>query len=130
MDRPEISTPILHRLKGLGVKLSIDDFGAGYSSLSYLRNFPVDTIKVDQSFIKRMGVDPENTEIVRAVIALAHSLGLDVVAEGIEIKEQCSILTNLDCESGQGFWFSRPLDEDKVREIATRDACPGEDSDE
>jgi len=105
---------MLKRLKALGVQISIDDFGTGYSSLSYLQRFPVDTLKVDRSFVGRLGLDPENQEIVRAIVALAHSLGLDVVAEGVEEGGQATMLRALGCECVQGFYFSRPLDGEKA----------------
>ncbi|MBU1002632.1 MAG: EAL domain-containing protein [Proteobacteria bacterium] len=100
---------ILRRLKALGIKLSIDDFGTGYSSLSYLQKFPVDTLKVDRSFISGMGANGENTAIVRAVVVLAQSMGLDVVAEGVELSEQLDQLRDLRCPYVQGFFFSKPL---------------------
>lgn len=112
MDNPEVAVIVLGRLKALGVQLSVDDFGAGYSSLSYLQRFPIDTLKVDRSFISRMEEGPRNREVVRAVIALAHGLNLDVVAEGVEVEEQRSLLTALECEKGQGFLFSRPVDKE------------------
>ncbi len=112
MDNPEVAIAMLGRLKALGVQLSVDDFGAGYSSLSYLQRFPVDTLKVDRTFIQRMAHGTGNREVVRAVIALAHGLNLDVVAEGVEKEEQRVILSDLKCENGQGYLFSRPLDTD------------------
>jgi len=112
MDNPEVAVVMLGRLKALGVQLSIDDFGAGYSSLSYLQRFPIDTLKVDRGFIGRMNQSKGNREVVRAVIALAHGLNLDVVAEGVEAEEQRVVLADLNCESGQGYLFSRPLDEE------------------
>ncbi len=112
MDNPEIGIIMLSRLKTLGVQLSIDDFGSGYSSLSYLQRFPIDTLKVDRTFIKRMGNAASNKEVVRAVIALAHSLNLDVVAEGVEVEEQRVMLSDLQCEGGQGYLFSRPVEQE------------------
>ncbi len=109
MDHPESALRILNRLRKLGISFSIDDFGTGYSSLSQLQQLPVDTLKVDRSFISRMKTDPENMEIVKAVIALAHSLDLEVVAEGVEEPEQVCSLLNLKCECVQGFYFHRPL---------------------
>jgi diguanylate cyclase (GGDEF)-like protein/PAS domain S-box-containing protein len=109
MDHPDAAINILKRLRRIGVRFSIDDFGTGYSSLSQLQQLPVDTLKVDRSFISRMKSDPENMEIVRAVIAMAHSLGLDVVAEGVEDAGQLCSLMELRCESVQGFYFHRPL---------------------
>jgi diguanylate cyclase (GGDEF)-like protein len=114
MVNAESALVMLKRLKALGVMISIDDFGTGYSSLSYLQRFPVDTLKVDRSFVGRLGLDPENQEIVRAIVALAHSLGLDVVAEGVEEGGQAALLRSLGCECVQGFYFSRPLDGERA----------------
>ncbi len=104
------SGQVLAQLKELGVRLSIDDFGTGYSSLSRLRRLPVDTLKIDRAFISNMDVDRENREIVRAIIGLAHNLGLKVVAEGPETQEHVTLLKNLGCDMAQGYFFSRPVD--------------------
>jgi len=120
MVNAESALVMLHRLKALGVQISIDDFGTGYSSLSYLQRFPVDTLKVDRSFVGRLGLDPENHEIVRAIVALAHSLGLNVVAEGVEEVGQASMLHKLGCECVQGFYFSRPLEHAHAGEAISR----------
>jgi diguanylate cyclase (GGDEF)-like protein/PAS domain S-box-containing protein len=117
MDHPESAARILRRLRKLGIHFSIDDFGTGYSSLSQLQQLPVDTLKVDRSFISRMKTDPENMEIVRAVIALAHSLDLEVVAEGVEEPDQVCSLINLKCECVQGFYFHKPLREQEARDL-------------
>ncbi len=109
MDQSEASVERLQGLRALGVKLALDDFGTGYSSLSYLRRLPLDTIKVDRSFVSGLGTDPADVPIVQAVISLAHGLGIDVVAEGIETEAQLLLLRELACDRGQGFWFSRPL---------------------
>jgi len=114
MENTELCVLKVKRLKGLGVKLSIDDFGTGYSSLSYLHAFPIDTLKVDRSFVSRMERNEKSHEIVQAIINLAHNFGLDVCAEGVEIEEQSDLLSGLSCETVQGFLFSRPLDPDKV----------------
>lgn len=114
MGNPEFANMTLARLKELGVKLCIDDFGTGYSSLSYLQAFPIDTLKVDRSFVGKMSREPGNFKIVQAVVALAHSLGLEVVAEGVEEEEQRIMLSELRCEGGQGFLFSRPVPGDEV----------------
>jgi len=95
-------------LRDIGVQLAIDDFGTGYSSLSYLHKFPIDTLKIDRSFVTRMAENPENIEIVRTIILLAQVLGMDVIAEGVETKDQLKILRDLKCEYGQGYYFSRP----------------------
>ena len=102
------SAVVLSQLKAIGVHLSIDDFGTGYSSLSRLQSFPVDTLKIDRSFISGMGSDPETHEIVRIIVMLAHNLGLSVVAEGVENQQQMEMLKHLGCELGQGYLFSRP----------------------
>lgn len=98
-------------LRDLGVHVVIDDFGTGYSSLSYLQRFPVSCLKVDRSFVLTMADTKGNREIVKTIIKMAHSLGLEVVAEGVEQAEQLEILAGLSCESGQGFLFSKPLNE-------------------
>ncbi len=111
MDQSEASIERLNGLRALGVKLVLDDFGTGYSSLSYLRRLPLDTIKVDRSFVMGLGSDPADLPIVQAVVSLAHGLGIDVVAEGIETVAQLASLRELSCDRGQGYWFSRPLPE-------------------
>ena len=99
----------LNRLKSLGVKLSLDDFGTGYSSLSYLKQFPLDVLKVDRTFISNLTKDTRDEAIVRAIISLAHNLGFEVIAEGVETEEQLQILHREGCESIQGFYISKPL---------------------
>ena len=91
------------------MSLAIDDFGTGYSSLSYLQRFPLDILKVDKSFVDELGVDQGATEIVAAVINLAHALGLEVVAEGVETERQLEVLQRLGCDFAQGYLFSRPV---------------------
>ena len=109
MENAEQIITILREIKDLGVRLSIDDFGTGYSSLSYLHRFPIDTLKIDRSFVGAMEDGTENGEIVRTVIALAKALKLSVIAEGIESVHQFHQLRVLGCEFGQGFLFSRPI---------------------
>lgn len=109
MENAESAISMLKQIKELGVKLSLDDFGTGHSSLSYLHRFPIDTLKVDRSFVSKMEDDTENGEIVRTVLALAKSLRLDVIAEGIETPHQLDLLRSLGCELGQGYLFARPL---------------------
>jgi EAL domain-containing protein (putative c-di-GMP-specific phosphodiesterase class I) len=100
---------MLSQLRARNIQLCLDDFGTGYSSLSYLHRFPINTLKIDRTFVNRIGVEGENTEIVRTCLMLAHSLGMDAVAEGVETKEQLAQLRALGCEYGQGYFFSKPL---------------------
>lgn len=109
MENAETAISILKQLKRVGMQLSIDDFGTGYSSLSYLHRFPIDTLKIDRSFVSSMENASENGEIVRTVIALAKALDLNIIAEGIETIHQLHQLRILGCEYGQGFLFSRPV---------------------
>ncbi|MFS0774901.1 PAS domain S-box protein [Neobacillus sp. 3P2-tot-E-2] len=99
----------LQKLKRIGVRISIDDFGTGFSSLNYLQKFPLDTLKIDQSFIRRLQNNPNDETIVKAIISMAHNLNLNVVAEGIETKEQLVFLQEHLCEEGQGYLFTKPL---------------------
>ncbi|HEX8136802.1 MAG TPA: EAL domain-containing protein [Pyrinomonadaceae bacterium] len=109
MENIEMTTALLWKLRELGLRLSIDDFGTGYSSLSYLHRFPIDTLKIDRSFVSRMVDNNENKEIVRTIVMLAQNLGMDVVAEGVETKAQLEELRQLECENGQGYLFSKPM---------------------
>ena len=111
MENAEVAVETLKRLKSLNVQVSIDDFGTGYSSLSYLHRFPVDMLKIDRSFVSRISNRDENLEIVRTIVALAHSMGLKVIAEGVETAEEADILRELGCEYVQGFFYARPMDE-------------------
>jgi CheY-like chemotaxis protein len=108
MNDVEGSVDVLRELAALGVAVSIDDFGTGYSSLSYLKQFPLQELKIDRSFVEGLGRDDNDTAIVAAVVAMAHALGLCVVAEGVETSEQLERLRTLGCEQAQGYYFARP----------------------
>jgi len=125
LDEGENSETTLQVLRDLGVRLVLDDFGTGYSSLSYLRRLPLDTIKIDRSFVDGIDSDGTNLPIVQAVIALAHGLGIDVVAEGIETAAQAACLRELLCDRGQGFYYARPQPPEGVKALlASRRALP------
>ncbi len=104
-------------LKSLGVKLSIDDFGTGFSSLGRLKNFPIDELKVDQGFVKGLGIDQQDTALVDAIVAMAHALNLSVTAEGVENETQLAHLRSLGCQRGQGFYLARPMPASAIDEL-------------
>ena len=109
MKEPEQAIEKLHELKLMGIRVAIDDFGTGYSSLNYLKRFPIDTLKIDKTFVSDVCKDPHDTAIVRAIITLGHALDLTVIAEGVETQEQLQYLSSLDCDVVQGFLFSKSL---------------------
>ena len=109
LNDPEEAIVHLQRLRNLGITLSIDDFGTGYSSMAYLKRLPVNRIKLDRSFIQQIATDPREADLCAGIIALAHKLGLSVVAEGVETIEQKQILAAMDCDLFQGYLFSKPL---------------------
>jgi EAL domain-containing protein (putative c-di-GMP-specific phosphodiesterase class I) len=109
MKRAESTQAILKTLRASGVQMAVDDFGTGYSSLSYLRKFPIDALKIDQSFIRRITTAPDDTTIVTAVISMGRSLKLRVVAEGVETQEELAFLQARQCDEAQGYYFSRPV---------------------
>ncbi|MDB5866856.1 MAG: hypothetical protein JWO70_4662 [Betaproteobacteria bacterium] len=109
MENPEEAQVALAELKAIGVTLAIDDFGTGYSSLAYLKRFPFDTLKIDRSFVRDIPADPDDAMIARTIIALAHSLSLEVVAEGVETEDQLAFLVASRCDHAQGYLFSRPV---------------------
>jgi len=119
LDNNEITTGVFTKLQKLGVQIQIDDFGIGYSSLGYLSHFPIDALKIDQSFVKMMGEDSNNLKIVQAIVMLSHRLGVGVIAEGVETEDQLTQLVSLGCEYGQGFFVSFPLDNISVETLLT-----------
>src|SRR4029078_3839238 len=117
MENTDGAIAMLRRLKALGVHIVIDDFGTGYSSLSYLLRLPADTLKIDRSFVSGTGNAGRNVNIVRTVVGLAYSLGLDVVAKGVETEEQMALLKDLGCPFAQGFLFSPAVDGDAAKAL-------------
>jgi diguanylate cyclase (GGDEF)-like protein/PAS domain S-box-containing protein len=117
MQNPELAISILGKINSAGVKLAVDDFGTGYSSLNYLKQLPISKLKIDRSFVNDIGVDQNGEAIVKAILALAHSLNLEVVAEGVEEQFQVDFLRGHDCEVLQGYFFSQPLSVDAVSEL-------------
>ena len=114
MHDPEEAARTLRHLESFGLKLSVDDFGTGYSSLAYLKRFPLDAIKIDRTFVRDATTNPDDAAITKAIIQLAHTLGLRVVAEGVETAEQHELLRSLDCDEVQGFLFGRPMPAEKA----------------
>ncbi|MBI3527264.1 MAG: EAL domain-containing protein [Betaproteobacteria bacterium] len=134
MSNQEHAEKVLNELKGLGFHLTMDDFGTGYSSLAYLKRFPFDSVKIDQSFVRGIPESKDDSAIVEAIIAMAHSLQLKVVAEGVETKEQFDFLRTLGCDQIQGYYFSKPIPANEVvmllyktmtREAAAAASVPG-----
>jgi len=116
MADAERARGLLVDLKALGVRLSLDDFGTGFSSLSYLQRFPVDTLKIDRSFVARSD-ELDCREIIRTILNLARTLDLDVIAEGAETQGQVAFLESLDCPLGQGYFFARPMPAEDVKRL-------------
>ncbi len=110
MEHTDAAAQVLQQLRALGIRLLMDDFGTGYSSLSYLHRFPIDTLKIDASFVRRMDVDRKDADIIQTIVSLAHTLGMDLIAEGVETERQLAQLRALKVEYGQGYYFARPLD--------------------
>ncbi len=125
MSDPEESVDILQRLSRMGIVVSVDDFGTGYSSMSYLRRFPIDKLKIDRSFITNVMTSADDAAIVQAIISLAHSLRLTVVAEGVETAEQMAFLQKHGCDQYQGFLFSKPVSATEFAEMLRTQPCEG-----
>jgi diguanylate cyclase (GGDEF)-like protein/PAS domain S-box-containing protein len=121
IDNVEHTLDVLTRLRTMGVRMAIDDFGTGYSSLNYLKQFPVDTLKIDQSFIRNLPDNKDDAQITRTIISMAHNLGLGVIAEGVETKEQLEFLQQVQCEEVQGYYFSRPIPDNALVKLINKD---------
>ena len=119
MEQPDLAEATMRRLKGLGVRLAMDDFGTGYSSLGALKRFPVDCVKIDRSFVNDIPGDAGDAALTRAIIAMGHSLGLHVVAEGVERRDQLDFLRAEGCDEYQGYFFAKPMPEAEVTALLT-----------
>ncbi|MFM7601575.1 MAG: putative bifunctional diguanylate cyclase/phosphodiesterase, partial [Pseudanabaena sp.] len=117
MENAEFAGKIISQLRDRQIQLSIDDFGTGYSSLSYLHRLPIDHLKIDRSFVMRIGKNGKNIEIIKAIIALAKSLGMFTIAEGVETQDQLDQIRELKCEFCQGYLFSKPVESDAARNL-------------
>jgi EAL domain-containing protein (putative c-di-GMP-specific phosphodiesterase class I) len=124
MSDPEESIAILEQLSAMGVLVSVDDFGTGYSSMSYLRRLPIDKLKIDRVFINEIASRPEDASIVRAIVSLAHSLRLKVVAEGVETPAQLDFLRAVGCDEYQGYHFSKPLPANEFERVVREKSLP------
>jgi diguanylate cyclase (GGDEF)-like protein/PAS domain S-box-containing protein len=120
VEDTDATSAILSELRELGIQVQIDDFGTGYSSLGYLHTLPIDTLKIDRTFINRIGTNGSGSDIVRTILALAHDMGMKVVAEGVETDEQLSKLMSMECEYGQGFLFTRPVDSETAGSLLAK----------
>ncbi len=120
-QNPEMAAATLRELKSMGVRISLDDFGTGYSSLSHLKRFPIDRLKIDKAFVRQITQDADDAAIVRTIIGMAHSMGLDVVAEGVESEEQIEYLRQCGCDILQGFYYSRPGEPEDILTILDTD---------
>jgi EAL domain-containing protein (putative c-di-GMP-specific phosphodiesterase class I) len=122
MEDIDAASETMRILHGAGINISIDDFGTGYSSLNHLKRFPISTVKIDRSFIRDITTDTDDKAIIKAIIDMAHNMGLKVIAEGVESNEQLVILRDLQCDEMQGFLFSPPVPVEEAESIL-RGAC-------
>jgi EAL domain-containing protein (putative c-di-GMP-specific phosphodiesterase class I) len=123
IEDPKAASDVLAKLKALGVHVAIDDFGLGYSSLSYLKHFPLDSLKIDRGFVHGLSIDADDAAIARAIIALAHSLELKVVAEGVETTQQLAFLREHKCDAVQGFLYGAPVDAEEMGALLAGGVC-------
>jgi EAL domain-containing protein (putative c-di-GMP-specific phosphodiesterase class I) len=126
MRDPEEAVKLLRKLKAVGVRITIDDFGTGYSSLAYLKRLPIDCVKIDASFVRGIPVDASDVAITETVIAMSRGLGLKVVAEGVENRDQMRFLEARGCDEMQGFYFSKPLPAEHVPAYLRQEPLPEE----
>jgi EAL domain-containing protein (putative c-di-GMP-specific phosphodiesterase class I) len=124
MSQPERARAILEEMHELGLRIAIDDFGTGYSSLSYLHSFPIDVLKIDRSFVAAMRKDTRSMELVRSIVSLGKNLGIKVIAEGVETREEAAALAGLGCDQAQGYYFAKPLPEDGLAPLLTQSLLP------
>ena len=117
MDDDARTSEVLAEFRDMGVRLAVDDFGTGYSALSYLRKFPVSTLKIDRSFISDINLSSNHRNLVEAIIAMAHGLDLKTIAEGVENAEQAEILTELNCDMVQGFYYSQAVPSSEIKKL-------------
>lgn len=122
MDEKETNRSTLEQLHDLGIQLALDDFGSGYSSLGYLKRLPVETLKIDQIFIKGLGRDPHDAAIVETIATLGHKIGMSVTAEGVETRQQAAAVKQLGCDHAQGYIFSEPVTAVKLSELFRKNA--------
>lgn len=119
MDEDIRIKDVLAEFRGMGIRLAVDDFGTGYSALSYLREFPVNTLKIDRSFIHDIGASDSHRRLVEAIITMAHGLDLMTIAEGVETSEQDALLSELHCDMGQGYFYCKPVSVDNIKHLTT-----------
>jgi diguanylate cyclase (GGDEF)-like protein/PAS domain S-box-containing protein len=124
MEDRRAAAHMLNRLKELGVRISLDDFGTGYSSLSYLHTLPIDTLKIDRAFVTELETEERSSHLVRTIVNVAHTLGMDVIAEGVETKEHVQALREIGCEHAQGYFFARPRDPHEIEEMLEKGSLP------
>jgi EAL domain-containing protein (putative c-di-GMP-specific phosphodiesterase class I) len=117
MDDDTRTSDVLTEFRDMGVRLAVDDFGTGYSALSYLRKFPVSTLKIDRSFINDINLSSSHKNLVEAIIAMAHGLDLKTIAEGVENAEQAELLTELNCDMVQGFYYSKAVSSSEIKKL-------------
>lgn len=120
LDASKTVTDKLLAFRDAGIQVSLDDFGTGYSSLSYIKKFHVDIIKIDQSFVRNLQLNSDDMAVCEAIIVMAHKLGIQVIAEGVETEEQRALLTAAGCDFGQGYLFSRPLTKEEFSQLLSK----------